>query len=243
MSHTFVLVHGGFHGGWCWTHVAPALREAGHRVTTPTLTGVGERRATARELEGPDTWAQDLVDHLFFEDLHDVVLVGHSLSGPAISGVADRVPERLQRLVYLDSLLVEGGERALDMVPAEVAAQRQRLVDEEGEGFFWPVAPLTAFGFPPDHPGLAWAQARVTATPYTTYTQPLTLQHPVGNGLPATYVACVQPAMPSLAWAHARARDYGFDYREIASSHEAPLTDPDLVVEVLLDVVGREDGR
>jgi pimeloyl-ACP methyl ester carboxylesterase len=238
MAATFVLVHGGFHGGWCWRYVAEPLRAAGHRVTTPTLTGLGERRSTARELAGPDTWVQDLVDHLFFEDLTDVVLVGHSLSGPAITGVADRVPERLRRLVYLDSILVEGGERAVDTVPPEVAAQRQRLVDEEGDGFFWPATSLTAFGFPADHPRFAWAEERVTPTPYSTYTEPLTLAGPVGNGLPATYVSCTEPRLTSLDGARQRARDYGWDMREIASGHEAPLVDPELVVRVLMEVAG-----
>lgn len=238
MGHTFVLVHGGFHGGWCWRFVAEALRDAGHRVTTPTLTGLGERRSRARELAGPDTWVQDIVDHLFFEDLTDVVLVGHSLSGPAVTGAADRSPERIRRLVYLDSILVEGGERAVDTVPPEVAAQRQRLVDEEGDGFFWPVSSLTAFGLPEDHPHFAWAQERVTPTPYTTYTEPLTLSGPVGNGLPATYVSCVEPRFTSLDGARQRARDYGWEIREIATSHEAPLADPELVTRTLLEVAG-----
>src|SRR2546426_10958940 len=98
---TFVLVHGGFHGGWCWRKVAPLLRAAGHEVHTPTLTGLGERAHLASPAVDLALHVQDVVNVLFYEDLRSVTLVGHSYAGMVIAGVADRCPERLAQLIYL----------------------------------------------------------------------------------------------------------------------------------------------
>src|SRR6266511_3487775 len=95
----FVLVHGGFHGGWCWRRVAPHLRAAGHEVYTPTLTGLGERAHLATPETGLDTHIRDVLGVLAFEDLRDVVLVGHSMAGMVVTGVAERAPDRLAHLV------------------------------------------------------------------------------------------------------------------------------------------------
>src|SRR5205823_2243207 len=111
---TFVLVHGGFHGGWCWRKVAPLLRSAGHEVYTPTLTGLGERA----HLLGPgitlETHAQDVLGVLTHEELSDVILVGHSMAGTVITVVVDTAPERLAHLVYLDASVPRDGESDLD---------------------------------------------------------------------------------------------------------------------------------
>src|SRR5438128_128006 len=103
---TFVLVHGAWHGGWCWKRVTPLLRAAGHEVYATTLTGLGERVHLASPNVGLALHVQDVVGVLEYEDLRDVILVGHSYGGIVISGVADRVPERLRHLVYLDALVL-----------------------------------------------------------------------------------------------------------------------------------------
>src|SRR5215831_8725724 len=102
---TFVLVHGAWHGGWCWTRVAERLRGAGHRVFTPTLTGLGDRAHLLSPQVGLDTFVQDIVATLEIEDLTDSILVGHSFAGATITGAADRVPERIAHLTYLAASL------------------------------------------------------------------------------------------------------------------------------------------
>src|SRR5580700_2534506 len=102
MSATYVLVHGGGHGGWCWQRVVPLLRAAGHEVYTPTLTGLGERSHLLRPDIDLDTHIADVVGVLRYEDLTDVILVGHSYGGMVITGVADRALARIGQLVYLD---------------------------------------------------------------------------------------------------------------------------------------------
>ncbi len=111
---TFVLVHGGWHGGWCWTRVRPLLRAAGHDVFTPTLTGLGERAHLAHPDIDLDTHIADIINVLEYEELQDAVLVGHSSSGAVITGVVDRAPVHLAQLVYLDALVPADGQSVLD---------------------------------------------------------------------------------------------------------------------------------
>ena len=117
---TFVLVHGAWHGGWCWRFVRPLL--GGHDVYAPSLTGLGERKHLARADVDLDTHIADVVSLLEMEDLCDVVLVGHSYGGMVITGAADRAPERIGRLVYLDAFVPENGKCTLDYVVPERAA-------------------------------------------------------------------------------------------------------------------------
>src|SRR4030095_5416665 len=109
-SKTFVLVHGAWHGGWCWSRVASILRGRGHIVLTPTQTGVGERSHLLSRSIDLDVFVADIVNVLQWEDLKDVVLVGHSFGGHATSGTADRVPERISQIVYLDAWILENGQ-------------------------------------------------------------------------------------------------------------------------------------
>src|SRR5437870_12805121 len=114
---TFVLVHGTGHGGWCWRLVAPLLRIAGHDVFTPTLTGVGANSHLSHQLERISlaTHIEDVSNTLFYEDLSEVVLVGHSYAGMVVSGVAVKEPRRLAQLVYLDAYLPLEGESEIDL--------------------------------------------------------------------------------------------------------------------------------
>ena len=127
---TFVLVHGAWHGGWCWSRVADRLRAAGHRVFTPTQTGLGERKHLLSKDITLDTFAKDIANVFEAEELSNVMLVGHSFGGLAISGVADTMPERIRHLVYLDSLMVEGGKSPFDSLPADVVAARRKAAEE-----------------------------------------------------------------------------------------------------------------
>src|SRR5437879_1752139 len=104
---TFVLVHGAWHGGWCWKKLTPLLRSNGHDVFTPTLTGLGERAHLANQAIDLTTHIEDVVSTLDYEDLRGVILVGHSYGGIVISGVADRIPARIGCVVYLDAFVPE----------------------------------------------------------------------------------------------------------------------------------------
>ncbi len=191
---TFVLVHGTFHGGWCWRRVAGRLLSSGNRVYTPTQTGLGER-VHVLELLGLDTFIEDVVCVIEAEKLEDVILVGHSFGGISITGAADRVPERLRRLVYLDAFIVEDGGTAFDLLPRDVVAERVREAEEHSGGLSMRPFPASAFGIS-DPEDAAWVNRRLTYQPLKTYMDRLALNSPIGNGKPCTYLACTDPHYP-----------------------------------------------
>ena len=132
---TFVLVHGAWHGGWCYKRVARLLRQAGHEVYTPTLTGLGERAHLINRAIDLDTHVQDIVGVICCEELSDVVLCGHSYGGMVITGVAEQIAAKIRSLVYLDAFVPENGKSLMDYLPAQqsgqmrddVRAERRRL--------------------------------------------------------------------------------------------------------------------
>ncbi|MGH7860970.1 MAG: alpha/beta fold hydrolase, partial [Candidatus Dormibacteraceae bacterium] len=140
---TFVIVHGAWGGAWSWNRfIVPLLREAGHDARAVTRTGLGERSHLASPDVDLDTHVQDVVNVLFYEDLREVVLVGHSYGGMVITGVADRCPERLSRLVYLDAAVPSDGMSISDQFGPE---RRQELIDRarrEGDGWLLPPGPM-----------------------------------------------------------------------------------------------------
>ncbi len=138
---TFVLVHGAFHGGWCWKRVADVLRSRGHHVTTPTQTGLGERSHLLSESITLSVFIDDIVNHLTWEDLTSVVLVGHSFGGITITGVADAVPERIAKLIYLDGAILENGEALFDLFPKEIVEVRIQAAKETSGGLAMPAPP------------------------------------------------------------------------------------------------------
>ena len=235
---TFVLLHGAFHGGWCWVRVADILRAAGHRVTTPTQTGLGERKHLMSKDITLETFVLDLVNHIESEDLSDVVLVGHSFGGMAITGAADRIPQRLRHLVYLDARVLEPGQTPLDVSIPKVREERIRTAQEFSGGLCVPPPKAESFGVPAG-PDADWVDQHLTPHPMGTFTSTLALAHAIGNGLPCTYIACTEPLSEQLAssrvWARARP-DWG--WREIATGHDAMVSAPQELAGMLIEIAG-----
>lgn len=232
---TFVLLHGAFHGAWCWARVSPILREAGHRVFTPTQTGLGARAHLLRRDITLETFTQDLVAVLETEELEDAVLVGHSFGGHAITGAADRVPERIRSLIYLDGVIPRSGRAPLDSFAPEVAAERRRLAAQTGGVSIAPPDP-GFFGIPPG-PEADWVRRRLTPHPFGTMDSLMHFKEPPGNGLPCTYVFCTAPVYEPLAHARDYARQLpGWGWREIATGHDAMVTDPAGTAALLMEL-------
>ncbi|VTU34351.1 haloalkane dehalogenase [Variovorax sp. PBS-H4] len=234
---TFVLQHGAWHGGWCWVRVADRLRAQGHSVFTPTATGLGERAHLLSRDITVDVFVTDLAAMIEAEELKDVVLVGHSFGGLAITGAADRVKSRLRRLVYLDAAILQPGQSILDSMPPEIAAQRRETI-RAGGGISLPVPPASYFGIsePSD---TAWLQRRLTPHPAVSYDSPLTLRAPVGNGVPATYIGCTVNPLASIEpmrqWARTQAAaGKDWTYEQLPSVHNAMMTVPELLTQSLL---------
>jgi pimeloyl-ACP methyl ester carboxylesterase len=243
---TFVLVHGAWHGGWCWRKLTPLLRAAGHEVYTPTLTGLGERAHLGNPAVGLATHVQDVVNVLAYEDLTDVVLVGHSYGGMVIAGVAHAVPERLAHLVYLDAFVPEDGQSMLDLGPPERRESMTRRVREEGDGWRLPsLQPVPWEQFVrdvylvTDPAEVAWLAARLGPHPFKTITDPVRATNPAAATLPRTYVRCLKypnPAFDQFA-AQAQQPGAGWRFHALATSRDAMVTMPRELADVLLAIL------
>ncbi|PXY22700.1 alpha/beta fold hydrolase [Prauserella muralis] len=228
---TFVLLHGAWHGGWVWQRVAPALRAEGHDVHTPTLTGVSDRAHLLSASVGLGTHVQDVVALVETHDLDDVVLVGHSYAGQVVTAVADRIGERLSRRVYLDAFVGDDGEAAIDLLPETVAGHYRESVAGPGFGWLIPVRSLTVLGVT-EQADLDWLGARLTPHPWLTYTEPLRLSG-AGESVPATFVECTD--WMRVFQPHAeRAAARGWPVQHVATGHEAMVTAPKELADVLL---------
>ncbi len=232
---TFVLLHGMFHGGWCWRDTAPLLRAAGHTVFTPTQTGLGDRAHLLHAGITLDTFVDDLLAVLISEELRDAVLVGHSFGGNAISGAVARRPDLVRHLIYLDGVVPADGVSPLDQSDPAVAADRRTLAAATG-GLSLPPAEPSFFGVP-DGPVADWVRRRLTPHPFGTLTSALSLPGGPSNGRPATYVHCTAPNYAPLGWARQRARAQpGWSWREIASGHDCMVTAPRATADLLMEI-------
>ena len=229
---TFVLVHGGWVGGWSWQRVAPRLRSVGHEVFTPTLTGLGERAHLLNRDVSLDTHVEDIVNVLEFEDLHDVILVGHSYGGMVVTGVAERVPQRLARVVYLDAwfpidedrCMIDLGRRHMPgfLEPLESATQLN------GEG--WMIPPFGGPEYPVPLTEVVdrrWVLAHVTPHPARTLYDEVTTADPAAARLPHTYITCPTPGQPARFAPFAeRAKRNGWACHELGAGHFVFATMP-----------------
>ena len=240
----YVLVHPAWFGGWCWQKVDTLLRAAGHRVYTPTLTGLGERAHLASPEVGLSTHVDDVAGTLVFEDLREAVLVGNSSAGAVITGVAARAPERVDRVVYLDAFVPADGESVLELIPPERREVMQTLVETEGNGWALPrfaEAPWDTF-VPgawnvADEADLRWILPRLRPTPFRHFSEPLRAE-PRGDEKPRhVYVRC-------RGWPHPRFDRYAsragsspdWDLYELEGSHLPYVTAPDDLTALLLEI-------
>jgi pimeloyl-ACP methyl ester carboxylesterase len=230
---TYVLIHGAWHGGWCWQRVTPLLTAAGHRVLAPSLAGLAERRQLLSAVIDLDTHIDEIVALLERDDLRDVVLVGHSYGGLVISGVADRAAARLARLVFLDAVIVSGGEAWSATHTPERVATWARLAAPSG-GVSVPPPDAGAFGIA-DAADRAWVNRQLTPHPYRTYTQPLRLARPPGAGLRKTHIACRGPGALSAAARRVPIdAANGWTVRTLDTGHDAMITAPAALARLLL---------
>ena len=239
-----VLVHGAFYGSWSWRRLIPLLRAAGHEVSAPSLTGLGERVHLAGPGIDLDTHVADVVNHLFYEDLVDVTLVGWSYGGTVITGVAGRVPERLRQLVYLDAVVPEDGQSLFDADDYSEAERAAEWAKGQAAGTpgFQPAATDWLFERLPPEADPAWIAARVTPHPVATLAQPVRAESPAAAALPRAYLYCTVGKEWDEAHLFYRTlarirRDPAWRFREVAAEHIGPLTTPAPVAEALLPLI------
>ncbi len=218
----FLVVHGAWSSAWAWKKMRPLLRERGHEVFTPTHTGLGERAHLASAAIDLESHIADVRAVIEYEDLREIVLVGHSYGGMVATGVADRLPDRIARLVYLDAFVPRAGESLLDLVGAPAAERMRAAARDSGNGWRLPPNPM-----PPDTPeaDLAWAVPRRAMQPLATFAQPLKLGGQVER-LARTYIYCTRagPGDPFRRFAERARAEPGWRLHELDSSHNPHIT-------------------
>jgi pimeloyl-ACP methyl ester carboxylesterase len=238
---TFVLVHGAWHGSWCWKRVRRLLQAAGHEVFTPTLTGLGERSHLLSPQVDLATHIDDVVNLLVWEELNDVVLCGHSYGGCVISAVADRVPERIAALVYLDAFVLENAECLHDVLPREHKQRQLQGAAREGEE--WRVPPIPAAVYNVNPADREWADRQFTAQPLACLTQPLELSGRGAAVARVTYVfASDYPASPFRRF-YERAAARGWHTQTIDCGHDVMLDRPEDTARLLIETASGSTGR
>jgi pimeloyl-ACP methyl ester carboxylesterase len=234
----YVLIHGAWHGGWCWAEVARGLVQRGHRVFAPSLTGCADRGHLLSPQVTLGTHVEDVVRLIEFESLDGCVLVGHSYGGNVISGVADRLRERVGHYVFLDAgVPPDDATRWSWSQPHSEAtrASRREQIQQAGRGLFLPQPPAQAFGIT-DAAQAAWLEARLSPMPAGLYDTPIELHHGASRGLRRTYVAATAPVYETMRSVQERLRSDGsWTFLEIATCHDMMVTAPAEVVNILHD--------
>lgn len=234
---TYVLVHGGGHGGWCYQRVARLLRSAGHEVYTPTLTGLGERSHGLSPGIDLDVHISDVVAVLDYEDLRDVILVGHSYGGMVITGVADRAAGRVGRIVYLDAANPVNGQSLLDVAGPMIEATRPLGEVVDGvELVLLPSPDAGLFHGVTDPDDAAWMADRLTGHPWKCFEQPLDLTNEAALwAIPQYHIVCSStlPTRDPALMEQARAAGRLW---EIDTGHDLMITEPVAVADALLQV-------
>lgn len=234
---TYVLMHGAYHGAWCWQVVAERLRARGHRVFTPTSPGLGERAAEIATFPTLENFIDDLVDLFVRENLRDAILVGHSFGGAVVEGAVDRIPERVRHVVFVDAVILPAGMAVLNYAPSEALAFYRDLLPERGGDGAIPVPPMDFFGVSePEH--IAYLRAHLTPQPVRPLFDELTLRHAqIGAGRPVTCIHCTQPAFLQAEPSRQLARTMpGWRHIDIATGHDAMVTAPEELSELLLAI-------
>ena len=229
---SFVLVHGAWHGAWCWRRVLEPLRAAGHRAFAVSLSGVGERAHFEVAAVTLQTHVQDIVGVVDAEELDAVILVGHSYGGMPITGAVGPLGARLKRLVYLDAMVPLPGESWSSTQPEATRAARRAAI--AAGGVLAPPDP-SVFGLAgADH---AWVARRQTPHPGSVYDTPLDFDAKAWAALPRTFIDCTRPALATIAPMRERVREQaGWDVQEIATGHDAMVSAPEALVRILLNL-------
>jgi pimeloyl-ACP methyl ester carboxylesterase len=241
MKPSIVLVHGAWHGGWCWAPVRSHLEAAGHRVFTPSLTGLGERMHLGDPVPGLATHVADIVNLIEAEELRNVVLVGHSYAGMVITGAADAVRGRLRHLVYLDAAVPADGQTFASFVPglaAEDIRRRESAFRAMSPDGLWlpPVAPAVV-GVTEPH-DVQWLKRRLGPHPLRSWLEPVALPNGGYAGIRKTYVVATNPPTTTMGYplvAEIARADGEWSVRDIACGHDMMIVDPTTTARFILE--------
>jgi len=235
---TYVLVHGAWHGGWCWERMRQRLIQSGARLYTPTLTGLGERAHLLSPSVSLETHVADVLQVLEEPALSDVILVGHSYAGMVITAVADRLPQRLARLVYLDAIVPRSGQCLLDCASPEFRSRIDEQVKARGDGWRIPIPAPESLGLL-QQADIDWVMPKLVPHPYRSFCEAVHFRSRDAYKVPRTYINCIgnKPRGGPRSQQSAGIEDY----HELSSGHDAMVTAP-LELATLLSSFGQVPG-
>ncbi|WP_129689392.1 alpha/beta fold hydrolase [Gottfriedia acidiceleris] len=226
---TIVICHGMSSGGWAWKEVKILLEKEGHTVYTPTMTGCGERFHLANKEVDLNTAINDIVNVINYENLHNIVLIGHSYGGAVASGVVDLIPELIDEVIYLDAMLLNDGEAVVNLFPDEIANFIQRLIDTKGDGWKVPVVEEDRY----DH--------RLTDHPHKCFKTPLNLKNKELNNIKTSYINCTEkeqnPFYYGIFRSVERAKERGMTIHNLKAGHIPNIENPALIAQFLLNIL------
>jgi pimeloyl-ACP methyl ester carboxylesterase len=231
---TFLVAHGAWSAGWAWKKMHPLLNAAGHRLIVPSYTGLGERAHLASPENSLNTHIEDVLGVIKYEELSDFVLVAHSYGGMVATGVADRVPERIRKIIYVDAFVPRDGQSLFDVAPA-ATVERFRAGVTAGDG--WRVPPMPI----PDDTSAAdvqWIEKYRIPQSLKCFDSPVQLAQG-DTKVPRAYIyALKRPPVDTFGPFAARAKSEGWEYREIDASHSAQITAPEMLASMLTELAG-----
>jgi len=231
----FILVHGAWHGGWVWKEVKESLQKQGYNVTCPTQTGLGERKHLLSLKITIDIFIDDIVNHILIEDLSNIILVGHSFAGSTISGVADRLKDRINRLIYLDAVILSNGQSPFDIAPDSIVKERIALAQNSENQMSIPPPSPEDFGVFDQRKAITLAK-NLTPHPISTFQSKLNITNEIGNGLPLSYIFCTNPIYKSLESSREIVRQKKWPMFELNASHDAMYTHPKETLNLLMKI-------
>ena len=223
---TIVFVHGAWGGAWDYQVMEKLLEDKGHKVYRPTLTGQGERSHLLNPSINLETHIMDILNVIKFEGLENFILVGHSYGGMVITGVADKVPEKIRHLVYMDAYIPLDGENALSLFPQESQEFFIQHAKDNGDGH----------SLPPFWEG--WKKTKDVAHPFNTLLQAISLKNELRKNIPATYVLTIDEGAETDAFSPfaERAKKNGWDYHEWITEHNTQRSMPNEYAELLHNI-------
>jgi pimeloyl-ACP methyl ester carboxylesterase len=224
---TFVLVHGGWHGGWCWKRVAELLAAKHHTVFAPTLTGLGERSHLLKPDINLDTHILDIVNEIKWKDLRDVILVGHSYAGMVVSGVVEKMEKSIAALVMLDAFFPADGQSMCDIDPF-----KSRILEALDAGLT-ALSPLTAATLGVNEQDRAWVDAKCTPQPIQCLMQPVALSGARERIGKKAYIRAKEFQFSAFDAGMSEARKHGWDTHEVPGGHDVMIDAPTQLAEIL----------
>ena len=231
---TFILIHGMWHGGWCWDRLSALLRNARHNIYALTLAGLAERADMRSDTIDLNTHVQEIVDLIESKNLRDVILVGHSLGGFIAPVVADRIPDRIMHIVNLDGIVPENGKSLADLIGETWDFFKRKAIENGDE---WRCPPILEWTFGVSGADLKWAQSKLTPHPLKTLTTPVALENPRAKSIPSTFILCSEGMTDEdVAAEEKKFTGLGMNFRSLPTGHDAMITMPNELAKILLEL-------